>query len=83
MNIYLGYPLPRIVWESPSGRRLDRSFLEEAKSNDTLKIYSETFSLTETLIKPKVFSNSQDYFMMQRTGSILFNLKIGFRKFGH
>jgi len=60
-----GYPLPRIVWESPSGRRLDRSFLEEAKSNDTLKIYSETFSLTETLIKPKVFSNSQDYFMMQ------------------
>ena len=45
----LGYPLPKIVWESPSGQRLDRQFLAIAHTNKETKIYSEIYDLEESI----------------------------------
>lgn len=43
----LGYPLPKIVWVTPGGRRLDNVFLTYASTNESLKEYAETFNIQE------------------------------------
>ena len=45
----LGYPLPKITWESPSGQRLDRQFLKSAAFDQDLQIYKDIYSLHETI----------------------------------
>ena len=40
-----GYPLPTVVWRSPGGKRLDRSFLDQAQD-----IYGEIYSIQENII---------------------------------
>merc|ERR1719192_1722711 len=45
----LGYPLPKITWESPSGQRLDRQFLKSAAFDQDLQIYKNIYSLHETI----------------------------------
>jgi len=53
-----GYPLPKIIWYSPGGQKIDRDFLSRAAKNDSLKIYAETFSIDEKIVDGIVPSNS-------------------------
>ena len=53
-----GYPLPRIIWYSPGGQKIDREFLSRAAANESLKIYAETYSIEEEIQDGIVPSNS-------------------------
>ena len=53
-----GYPLPKIIWFSPGGQKIDRNFLSRAAKNESLKIYAETFSIDEKIVDGIVPSKS-------------------------
>ena len=59
-----GYPLPTVVWRSPGGKRLDRSFLDKAQD-----IYGEIYSIHENIIERSTrkyaFERNQGYSFCQ------------------
>ena len=48
--------MPKIVWYSPGGQKIDRDFL--ASTNESNKIYSEIYSIEERILTGIVPSNS-------------------------
>ena len=53
-----GYPLPTIVWYTPGGQKIDSNFLASAATNDSTRVYFETYSLDESISDSIVPHNS-------------------------